>query len=337
MEPAIVLEEIRKTYRPGILRPAVPALRGLSLAVPAGEVYALVGPNGAGKTTAFRILLGLVRADSGRGTILGAPLGDRRGRARLGYLPEAPCYYPFLSVRELLDLAARLSRVADRARAVDRALERFGLAALAHRPVKKLSKGQLQRVGIAQAAVHEPELLILDEPMSGLDPLARSEVKGWIRGWRDEGRTVLLASHMLPDVEALADRVGMLRDGAIALQGTAEELLEGSETGTEIVFRLPVDPAPLVRELPVVLREGAGIWTARVEADQELAVSALLARILARGGTVRSVLRRRRGLEEVFVDSYRTGRGEADAGSREATDRAGAAAAAASRGAAEGS
>ena len=303
VDATVRLDSVWKTYRPGLLRPRVSALCGMSLRVLPGEVYALIGPNGAGKTTVFRILLGLVRPDRGHGEILGFPIGSAGARRHLGFLPEAPCYYPFLTVRELLRLAAHLSMLPDASRAVERNLESFGLVHLQDRPLRRLSKGQLQRVGIAQASLHDPHLLILDEPMSGLDPLGRARVKDWIRSLRSEGRTVLLASHILADVEALADRVGLIQEGRITAEGSAESLLKGSEEEVEVEFVLNGDPNPILAGLGASLEDRSGLWGAILASGQEIHVSALLARILGHGGTIRSVGRRRRSLESFYVAS----------------------------------
>jgi ABC-2 type transport system ATP-binding protein len=305
MNALIHLEGIRKTYRPGLLRGKVEALRGLSLSVAPGEVYALIGPNGAGKTTTFRILLGLIRPDAGEGSLFGFPLGAEEARKCLGFLPESPSYYPFLTVRELLLLAGRLSRLSEPAASADRVIERFGLGKLRDRPLRRLSKGQMQRVGIAQAAVHDPPLLILDEPMSGLDPLGRADVKEWIRGLRDEGRTVLLASHVLADVEALADRVGLLHEGALCAEGTAEELLSGTDEEVEIEFSIAGNPDGLMGGITASLEERSGLWAATLASGHEIHVAALLSRILAHGGSVRAVRRRRSSLEGYYVSSIR--------------------------------
>lgn len=301
----IHLEEIWKSYQPGLLRKKVDALRGMSLHVARGEVYALIGPNGAGKTSTFRVLLGLLRPDSGTGSILGRPLGAKEARRLLGFLPESPSYYPFLTARELLLLAGRLSGIAEPVAAANRAIERFSLGALRDRPLRRLSKGQLQRVGIAQAAVHEPELLILDEPMSGLDPVGRADVKEWIRGLREVGRTVVLASHVLADVEALADRVGLLHAGRLQLEGTAEELLAGTEEGVEVEFSLAGNPEPLLQGVTASLEDRSGVWAATLSSGHEIQLSALLSRILVHGGSIRSVERRRSSLEEIYISSVR--------------------------------
>ncbi len=315
MNTAIRLDGIEKLYNPGLLRRRVIALRGLNVRIESGGVYGLIGPNGAGKTTAFRILLGLIRPDAGDGEVLGFPLGDRRALSRIGYLPESPCYYPFLTVAEFLRLAGNLSRLAEVDPAVDRAMERFDLTGLRDRPLRRLSKGQLQRVGIAQAGLHDPPLLILDEPMSGLDPLRRAHVKDWIRGLRAEGRTVLLASHVLADVEALADRVGVLIDGRIVAEGTAESLLEGSEDEVQVEFVYEGDPQPLLSGLDASIEERSGLWAARLATGQEIQVSALVSRLLAHGGVLRSVERHRHNLESYYLASLQgAGGSEAEPG-----------------------
>jgi ABC-2 type transport system ATP-binding protein len=310
METTLRLEDVQKTYRAGLFHRPVSVLKGLSLRAGPGEVYALIGPNGAGKTTTFRVLLGLVPLDAGDGSVLGWPLGHMEARRRLGFLPEAPCYYPYLTVRELLRLAGRLSGMPEVERGVDRSLERFRLGPLRDRLLRRLSKGQLQHVGIAQACMHDPPLLILDEPMSGLDPIGRADVKGWIREMREEGKTVVLASHVLADVEALADRVGLLHDGRIAIEGTSEDLLQGSEQEAEIEFSCPGDPADLIRGISAVLEPRAGLWAAVLAGSQEIQVSALLSRILSHGGTVRSVHRRRKSLEGLLIETVRQSAGE---------------------------
>jgi ABC-2 type transport system ATP-binding protein len=304
MEFAIRLEELQKTYSPGLGRRRTSALRGLSLRVRPGEVYALIGPNGAGKTTTFRILLGLLRPDAGEGSILGFPLGHPEALRRLGFLPESPCFYPYLRVREFLCFAGRLSGVAEPGAAADRVLQEFGLEALRDRPLRRLSKGQVQRVGIAQAALHEPALLILDEPMSGLDPMGRAEVKEWIRALRAGGRTVVLASHVLADVEALADRVGLLREGALIAEGATEDLLGAGGTEVEIEFEFNGDPKVLLDGLDASLERRVGLWAALLAGGREMEVSALLARILSHGGSVRSVERRRASLEGFYLASF---------------------------------
>lgn len=307
MEAIVRLEGVHKTYKPGLLRTSIPVLKGLDMRVHAGEIYALVGQNGSGKTTTFRLLLGLIRPDGGEGTIHGYPMGHMTCRQSLGFLPESPCYYPYLTVRELLRFAARLSRVPEMDRAVERSIDRFRLGPLRDRPLRRLSKGQLQRVGIAQASLHDPPLLILDEPMSGLDPLNRADVKGWIREMREEGKTIILASHVLADVEALADRVGLLRDGRIAVEGSAEELLSGTEEEIEIEFAIAGGAQAILAGIPARIEERPGVIAAILPSGHEIHASALLSRVLSHGGTIRSLQRRRKSLEGFYVETMRDG------------------------------
>ncbi len=302
MTPVLELESLEKTYRPGLFRKQVAALRGLDLTVRRGETYGFVGPNGAGKTTTFKIVLGLLQPTGGRGCLLGHPLGSRQGRRRLGFLPELPAYYRHLTVAELLRFARSLSGVAIDSAADRRLLERLNLATVTDRPVGRLSKGQLQRVGLAQALVHEPEFLILDEPMSGLDPVGRALVKDLLRSERRRGRTILLSSHVLSDVESLADTVGLLSDGRLIREGSPEELLEDSVRSVRIE-----GTGPLPEDLLAGMPEGSGLsgatdgWTLELVSPGELQIDACLRRILKHGGRIRNVQVLREDLEAVFV------------------------------------
>lgn len=302
MDLVLELEDVAKTYRPGFFRRPVPALRGLSLRLPRGEIYGLVGPNGAGKSTAFKIILGLLRPGSGRGTLLGRPIGNREARRSLGFLPELPAYHPHLSVAEILRFARALSGVEPNSRADATLLEELGLASLADRPVRKLSKGQLQRVGLAQALVHGPDLLILDEPMSGLDPLGRGLVKDRLLKEQEAGTSILLSSHVLSDVEALADTVGILHEGRLLVQGAPQSIL--SPDAVEVVIEgsggLPED---LLRGLPEgSTRTGdCDAWTVRLVRPEGRQVDACLRRMLQGGGRIRGVETRREDLERFFI------------------------------------
>jgi ABC-2 type transport system ATP-binding protein len=219
--PAIELDRVFKTYG------RTTALDGLSLTVGRGELVGLLGPNGAGKTTTIKLLLGLARLSGGSGRVLGAPLGDRAARARIGYLPELFRYQPWLRAREVLRLHTELAGLlpADRPRAIDEALARVGLAERADDPVSAFSKGMQQRLGLGVALLGEPELILLDEPTSALDPIGRADVRAIVRSARDRGATVILNSHLLSEVEQICDRVVILYQGRVVAAGPLEEVV----------------------------------------------------------------------------------------------------------------
>jgi ABC-2 type transport system ATP-binding protein len=237
-ESALALSGVAKAFRTSWGR-RVTALTDVSLEVRRGEIFGLLGPNGAGKSTTLKILLGFMRPSAGRGSVLGRPLGSVEGRRRVGFLPENPYFYDYLTAAEFLDACASLSGVPGPGRRARIAglLERVGLDPGSRVRLRKYSKGMLQRVGLAQAVLHDPELLILDEPMSGLDPTGRREVRDLILEQRRLGKTVLFSSHVLPDVEALCERVGILVRGELRQSGRVTELIERVHAGFEIEVR----------------------------------------------------------------------------------------------------
>jgi len=217
--PALRVADLCKTFRSGFARRRLRGIEGVSFTVGRGEVFALLGHNGAGKTTTISCLLDLVRPDRGEVSLLGHPHRDRQARARVGYLPERPYFFDYLTGRELLEFYADLLDVPRRERRdrVDQVLRQVDMLPDAGRRLNKYSKGMLQRLGLAQALLGDPELLILDEPMSGLDPMGRREVRTLLQDLKRQGRTILLSSHIVPDVEQLADAVGILREGRLVL------------------------------------------------------------------------------------------------------------------------
>jgi len=224
----IEIDRLTRDFSRGFVgRGRIRALDGLSLEVGQGEVFGFLGPNGAGKTTTFRILVGLVAPTSGSARILGRPTGDIGILSEVGYLAEQPRFHDHLTAREFLVYCGRLSGLlpADAESGAGRMLERFGLTEAADRPLRNLSKGMLQRVGLAQALIHDPRILLLDEPMSGLDPIGRSEVRDLIVSLRDEGKTVFFSSHILSDIEAMCDRVAIIDRGRLVESGRLEEIL----------------------------------------------------------------------------------------------------------------
>lgn len=309
MESILSLEGVEKTYRPGLLQSRVRVLSGLTLSVRRGECYGFLGVNGAGKTTTFKILLGLLRVDAGTGSLFGLPLGDRHARRKLGFLPELPSYYPHLTGCEVLRFARDLSGVPRDDRADARLLEELGIGAAYERRIRRLSKGQLQRVGLAQCLVHEPELLILDEPMSGLDPIARGLVKERLRRECASGRTLLLSTHVLADVETLVDRVGLLSGGRLVLEEEADLLLAASVREVVITGEGPL-PGDLLRETSGTKRSlSSEGWAVSLQDPGPLEVDGCLRRILRSGATIHGLETKRDDLESVFVQRLRTKEG----------------------------
>ena len=240
MPAAISIDNLTKDYQVGFWRKRpYRALDRLSLEVQPGEIFGFLGPNGAGKTTTLKLLMQLIFPSSGRAEILGRPVGDVATRQRIGYLPENPSFYDYLTAEELLHYFAHLFGYAGpeaRARAA-RLLDRLGIGPERRRQqLRKYSKGMIQRVGIAQALLNDPEVIFLDEPMSGLDPLGRREVRSLILELRDQGRTVFFSSHILADAEALCSRVAVVAGGRLAATGRLSDILAFEIRGWELVI-----------------------------------------------------------------------------------------------------
>ncbi len=236
---AIEIKELTKSYPVGFWKKQLRvALKPFNLTVATGETFGFLGPNGAGKTTTLKLLMGIVFPTSGSATILGKHFHDPDIKKRIGFLPEQPYFYDYLSAPELLDYYARLSGMAaaDRKARIPQLLERVGLGDVGNKQLRKFSKGMLQRVGIAQAIVHDPEILFLDEPMSGLDPLGRHEVRELIQNLKDAGKTIFFSTHILSDAEALCDRVGVIHKGELRGVGTVNDLRSVGGGKTEVIW-----------------------------------------------------------------------------------------------------
>jgi ABC-2 type transport system ATP-binding protein len=239
---AIEINGLEKVYTVGFLRKKERhALKPFQLTVETGEVFGYLGPNGAGKTTTLKILMGLIFPTAGSAKILDHDMWDLRVKAQLGFLPEQPYFYDYLTGGELLDYLAQLSGVPghDRARKVDEMLARVGMSGAKNLQLRKFSKGMLQRVGIAQAIIHDPKIVFLDEPMSGLDPIGRREVADLIRQLKDEGKTVFFSTHILSDAEALCDRVAVIHEGMLRGVGVVADLVSTVHGKTEILWHGP--------------------------------------------------------------------------------------------------
>jgi len=293
--PALDTERLSKSFG------RRPAVRDLSLRVGRGEVFGFLGPNGAGKTTSVKMLLGLARPDGGTGHLLGAPLGDRPTRARVGFLPEHFRFHEWLTARELLSFHGRLAGLTKR-RSAERAellLARVGLLASADRRFRDYSKGMQQRAGLAQALVAEPELVFLDEPTSGLDPLGRLLVRDVIRELRLAGTTVFLNSHLLSEVEITCDRVAFVKEGRIV----REMVLDAQNANFEVEARLDRVPTGLLDGL---LRFGrsprAEGQTVVLRVDSDSVLPEMTRWLASLGVGLFGLTARRRPLEEVFVE-----------------------------------
>lgn len=236
---AIEIQDLSKDYAVGFFKKRLrPALKSLTLTVEPGETFGFLGPNGAGKTTTLKLLMGLIFPTAGSAKVLGKDCLDPEVKRKIGFLPEQPYFYDYLSAAELLDYYAQLSGVPSvgRRQKIALLLERVGLGDVGKLHLRKFSKGMLQRVGIAQAIVHDPEVIFFDEPMSGLDPLGRHAVRELIQSLKDEGKTIFFSTHILSDAEALCDRVAVIHKGQLRGVGIVNDLRSSIATQTEVIW-----------------------------------------------------------------------------------------------------
>jgi ABC-2 type transport system ATP-binding protein len=304
----VEVDGLRKTFVRGLLRRKTEALRGVTFHVEQGEIFGFLGPNGAGKTTTIKVLMGLIFADAGAAKLLGAPAGAREAKQRVGYLPENPYFYDYLSVTELLDMIGRLHGLsrAERRRRTDELIVTVGLSASAKRPLRSFSKGMLQRAGLAQALIGDPELVVLDEPMSGLDPIGRKEVRDIIVSLRERGKTVFFSTHILSDATLLCDRVAIVVGGEIRDTGPLGALLDPKIDAVEVLW----DGDDALAAAVASAAEGTHARTSegRVARTADLAqANAAVAAIVAGGGRILHVVPHREGLEEHFVSRAAAG------------------------------
>ncbi|MFI5198002.1 MAG: ATP-binding cassette domain-containing protein [Thermoanaerobaculia bacterium] len=308
MTAAIEVRGLRKDYRAGLGGREVNALSGIDFAVEPGELFGLLGPNGAGKTTTVKILLGLTHATAGTATLLSQPVSDPESRRRVGYLPEGHRFPGYLTARQTLSIFGRMSGVAPRdlARRIPELLSRMKLSDWTDVKVKNFSKGMTQRLGLAAALVHEPEVLLLDEPTDGVDPVGRREIRDLLKAEAAKGRAILLNSHLLSEIELTCDRVAVLRNGRVAAMGTIEELTKKEEKKDSLkVYKLVasgVDDAVLAafRETGAGAERVNGHFRVATRDPQHL--NALIDEARQRGALLTELTPEKSTLEDVFVD-----------------------------------
>jgi len=305
MEYIIEIKDLVKDYETGFFKKKkVRAVDGVTLSVRGGQIFGFLGGNGAGKTTTIKMLMSLLYPTSGTATILGQDIADFTMHRKIGYCPENPYFYDYLTPRELLAYFGELFE-ADKAKTKERAedlLEKVGLEERDRsRQLRKFSKGMLQRVGLAQSLINDPEIVFLDEPMSGLDPIGRREVRELIASLRDQGKTVFMSTHILSDVEALCDEVAILRKGKLAASGTLDELLvsQAENQVFEVTLRgIDAEKLADVFTNADLASRGHGV-TIRV--DDESKIDTFLAEARKHGGKLVSVQPLKQSLEELFV------------------------------------
>jgi ABC-2 type transport system ATP-binding protein len=298
----LTLEGVAKSYKTHLSLRKYWILRDLSFEVREGEIFGFIGTNGAGKTTTIKLVLGLLFPDAGTIRLCGEDPSRPEARRRIGFLPENPYFHDYLTGSEFLDFHARLHgfRQPERRRRVQDLLERVGLQNRADRALRLYSKGMLQRIGLAQALLHDPDVVILDEPMSGLDPIGRREVRDLILELKKRGRTVFFSTHILSDTETICDRVGMLVRGRLAAIGTVEELVRGEVDSWEVTLAWP---SPLDPPYGQVLSRRDDRVLLRVGSQSDL--HRLVGSLNGGGARLVAVSPARRSLEDLLLQEVR--------------------------------
>ncbi|MCX7972923.1 MAG: ABC transporter ATP-binding protein [Candidatus Aminicenantes bacterium] len=294
------VENLYKSYKSGFIPRRFPVLKGISFSVHQGEIFGYLGPNGAGKTTTLKCILGLIFPDSGEIKLFGQPHLFLKAKEKVGYLPENPYFYEYLTAREFLNFYAQLfprERMADKNK-INELLHLVGLEKAADLQLRKFSKGMLQRIGLAQALINDPELVFLDEPLGGLDPIGRKELRDIIVNLKEKGKTVFLCSHILQDIEMICDRVAIIVGGRLVAQGALTDLISEKVLFTEITLS----------GLPRETLEGLGEFVsvrgdrALIKVFDENKLSQILNLVREKKGKIYSLVPRTETLEDIFVD-----------------------------------
>jgi len=290
------VENLEKSFRRGFFLKRKKVLKGVNFQINEGEIYGLLGPNGAGKTTTIKSLIGLIFPDSGYVEIFGSTNLDPSVKKRIGFLPEQPYFYEYLTAREYLSLSADLFRIKGKEKRIEELSSILSMDKFIDSRLKTLSKGELQRVGLAQALINDPPFLILDEPMSGLDPIGRKEVKDLILELKRKGKTIFFSSHILQDAELICDRVGIMLDGKIIEEGKLKDLISERIHYIEIEFSVPKAFQSFKGE---IISSGE-LNLIRVSDEKE--AEEMVKKIIESGGKIHSLVPRKGTLEEIFVE-----------------------------------
>ncbi|NMC82785.1 MAG: ABC transporter ATP-binding protein [Armatimonadetes bacterium] len=304
MASAIEINELTKVYKSVVGDGRFTAVDKLNLTVDEGQIFGFLGPNGAGKTTTIKMLLGLIFPTSGSAKLLGKPIGDISTKNGISYLPETPYFYDYMTGPELLDFYGRLFRIdtPTRKQRIERLIDEVGLGHATGRTLRQYSKGMLQRIGIAQALINDPKLLFFDEPTSGLDPVAHIDIRNLILRLKDEGKTLLISSHQLSDVEMVCDRVAIIHKGQLKTTGHVMDLITGSQVRIQATG-LVGDAAEKVRKMADRFHDDDGMVTLW-ESDMDQ-VDAIVDAVRTAKGRIVSLTPERRSLEDIFIETVR--------------------------------
>lgn len=305
MATVLRIDNLRKAFKIGFIPKKREILRGISFSVEAGEIFGYLGPNGAGKTTTLKCVLGLIFPDAGEIEIFGHSHLSLKAKERLGYLPEHPYFYEYLTATEFLDFYARLFQIQreEKRHKIADLLKLVGLERAAHLQLRKFSRGMLQRIGLAQAIINDPELVFLDEPLGGLDPIGRKELRDIILHLKQRGKTIFLCSHILQDIEMICDRVAILVGGRVLSQGRLENLISEKVLYTEVTLS-GLGLSDLAGLGEPISSHGDRVM---LKVFEEENIERLVAIVHEKKGKIHSLVPRTETLEDLFVEMVRQG------------------------------